>query len=108
MKKSNIFAAAVTGMMLASGAMAQEEKAAEGAKPESKPVAKASEGKKVKKAAGDPMKKVHCFGINECKGKAECEVKGAHGCQGANDCKGKGWITVAMKECTDKKGKIVD
>lgn len=103
MNKSTIFAAAVTGMMLASTSMADKHEK----KPEAKKGAK-PEAKKADAPAGDAMKKVHCFGINECKGKSECDVKDSHGCQGANDCKGKGWTTMTMKACTDGKGKIVD
>ncbi|MDZ4662686.1 MAG: hypothetical protein SGJ18_13820 [Pseudomonadota bacterium] len=107
MNKSNIFAAAVTGMMLASSAMAEHhEKKAEAGKG-TKPEAKKADAKSEKKS-GEAMKTVHCLGINDCKGKSECNVKGAHTCSGANDCKGKGWISVSMKECTDKKGKIVE
>jgi hypothetical protein len=31
-----------------------------------------------------------CRGLNECKGKGGCQVKGQHGCQGLNECKGLG------------------
>ena len=50
--------------------------------------------------------KVHCAGINACKGLGECAGDG-HGCAGANSCKGKGWIDVSAKECTEKKGTVV-
>ncbi|MFI5348935.1 MAG: hypothetical protein ACHQ2Z_05280 [Elusimicrobiota bacterium] len=57
-----------------------------------------------KKAAG----KVHCFGINSCKGKSECAVEGKSGCTGKNECKGQGWISVSSaKKCTAKKGTVV-
>lgn len=102
MKKSHIFAAAVTGMMFASTAIADHHEPKKGEKETKKGSAKADA------KSADSTKKVKCFGINECKGKSECDVKDAHGCAGANECKGKGWITVSLKDCTDKKGKVVN
>jgi hypothetical protein len=57
----------------------------------------------VKAAAGD---KVHCMGVNDCKGKGACK-SATSSCKGMNDCKGKGWIETTDKECTAKKGKVV-
>jgi hypothetical protein len=52
--------------------------------------------------------KVHCFGINSCKGKSECAVEGKSGCSGKNACKGQGWVSVASaKKCAAKKGTVV-
>jgi len=56
-----------------------------------------------KAAAGD---KVHCTGINECKGKGACKG-GKSSCKGMNDCKGKGWVETTEADCTAKKGKVV-
>jgi len=50
--------------------------------------------------------KVHCAGINACKGHGECAGDG-HGCAGGNSCKGKGWVDVSAKECTEKKGTVM-
>jgi hypothetical protein len=50
--------------------------------------------------------KVHCSGINSCKGKGACSGA-SNGCAGQNSCKGKGWIDVSAKECKDKKGTVV-
>ena len=114
--KNILIAAAISGMMFAANAeeSATSEKSEEKkpAKAEKKAVKKA-DGKATKKAddkavKADDGKKVHCMGINSCKGKSECAVDGAHGCSGANECKGKGWITVTMKECNEKKGKVVN
>jgi len=55
------------------------------------------------KAGGD---KVHCSGINSCKGTASC-AGGGHGCKGQNSCKGQGWVETSAKECADKGGKVV-
>lgn len=51
-------------------------------------------------------KKVHCFGINSCKGQSACK-SGNHGCKGLNSCKGQGFIDVSAKTCAAKKGKVV-
>lgn len=49
--------------------------------------------------------KVHCSGINECKGKSAC--KGAdHACKGSNSCKGKGVIETTEADCKAKGGKV--
>jgi hypothetical protein len=64
----------------------------------------------MKKAAGKKhgKDKVHCFGINSCKGKSECAVEGKSSCSGKNSCKGEGWVSVASaKKCTSKKGTVV-
>jgi hypothetical protein len=58
----------------------------------------------VKAAGGDA--KVHCMGINDCKGKGMCQ-SATTSCKGQNTCKGKGWVEATEKECTAKKGKVV-
>lgn len=55
--------------------------------------------------AGDA--KVHCLGVNSCKGTSECGVEGKHGCHGANACKGQGWTTLTKKDCLKQKGSVV-
>ena len=53
------------------------------------------------KAAG----KVHCQGVNSCKGKGGC--KGAdNSCKGQNGCKGKGWMEMSEKDCKAKGGTV--
>ena len=58
-----------------------------------------------------PMKKaeekVHCFGVNACKGKSECAVEGKSQCGGQNACKGMGWISLSKKSCMKKKGTVL-
>jgi uncharacterized membrane protein len=46
---------------------------------------------------------VHCYGVNECKGKGACGTAD-HTCHGQNACKGKGWINLSKEECTKKGG----
>ena len=61
-------------------------------------------------AAGAPLAasaadaKVHCQGVNSCKGKSACATA-TSGCSGQNSCKGKGWIEMTEKECKAKGGK---
>jgi uncharacterized membrane protein len=47
------------------------------------------------KAADD---KVHCYGINACKGTGDCSGKG-HQCAGLNVCNGQGHINLAKSLC---------
>jgi len=49
--------------------------------------------------------KVHCTGVNSCKGKSEC-AGADNSCHGQNSCKGKGWMSMTEKQCTDKGGKV--
>ncbi len=78
-------AAAVAGLFLAGKAMAQTPTGA--VKPEAKPA------------------KVHCEGVNECKGKGAC--KGAdNSCGGKNGCKGKGWVDMTQADCNAAKAKM--
>ena len=48
--------------------------------------------------------KVHCEGVNACKGKGGCH-SASNSCAGKNGCKGKGWMEMSEKECKDKGGK---
>jgi hypothetical protein len=50
--------------------------------------------------------KVHCQGVNSCKGKSACN-SATNGCAGQNSCKGKGWLSLSEKECKAKGGKVV-
>jgi hypothetical protein len=49
--------------------------------------------------------KVHCEGVNSCKGKGSCH-SASNACAGKNGCKGKGWMEMSEKECKDKGGKV--
>ena len=49
---------------------------------------------------------VKCMGINECKGKAECNGEG-HSCKGQNTCHGKGWVMASVDDCSAKHGTVV-
>jgi hypothetical protein len=61
-----------------------------------------STGKAV--AASD---KVHCYGINSCKGQADCKTT-THACKGQGSCKGQGFKGMAAAECLKDGGTIGD
>jgi len=48
--------------------------------------------------------KVHCAGVNSCKGTSECK-SAKNSCKGMNSCKGQGWTSMTKAECTDAKSK---
>jgi len=49
--------------------------------------------------------KVHCYGINSCKGKNDCKTA-KNSCKGKSACKGKGFLNVSSEEeCQEKGGK---
>lgn len=49
--------------------------------------------------------KVHCLGVNACKGKSDCATA-SNACKGQNACKGKGWVEMTAADCKAKGGKI--
>jgi uncharacterized membrane protein len=51
--------------------------------------------------------KVHCYGINSCKGTSDCKT-GAHECKGQNDCKGQGFKALTTKECSAAGGSTTE
>lgn len=59
-------------------------------------------------AKGKAQVKVHCSGINTCKGTSECKTAGNE-CKGMNTCKGIGYVSAkSAKACTDKGGAVVE
>ena len=51
--------------------------------------------------------KVHCTGVNECKGKGEC-ASASNSCAGSNSCKGKGVVMMSAEDCKAKGGKVTN
>ena len=52
--------------------------------------------------------KVHCLGVNSCKGKSDCMTP-KNTCAGMNACKGQGWVFKDIeKACLDEGGKVID
>jgi len=48
--------------------------------------------------------KVHCNGVNACKGQTACKTA-KNECKGQNACKGQGWTEMTQKECDAAKAK---
>jgi hypothetical protein len=54
-------------------------------------------------ASAKDSAKIHCEGVNACKGKGGC--KGAdNACKGQNGCKGKGFVEMTDAKCKAKGG----
>lgn len=60
-------------------------------------------GSAAQAAEGADADKVHCYGINKCKGTGDCSGKG-HQCAGHNKCAGKGHINLPKDVCLRIKG----
>ncbi|UPT74875.1 MAG: hypothetical protein M0D55_03950 [Elusimicrobiota bacterium] len=97
---AGLFLAAVSVPALAD----HHEKKAEGG--DASKAEKKGHAKHDKHGKKDKDAKVHCLGVNACKGTSECGVDGAHGCSGQNACKGKGWISLTKKDCKAQKGTV--
>lgn len=46
--------------------------------------------------------KVHCAGVNSCKGMSECK-SAKNSCKGMNSCKGTGWTAMSKADCAKAK-----
>ncbi|MBA2653928.1 MAG: hypothetical protein H0U71_02535 [Gammaproteobacteria bacterium] len=53
-------------------------------------------------------KPVKCYGVNSCRGKAQCGEKNKNSCAGQNSCKGKGWIYMSSEQCMKKGGQPIN
>lgn len=51
--------------------------------------------------------KVHCYGINSCKGTSDCKTA-KNDCKGLNDCKGQGFQVMTVKQCKAKGGSLTE
>jgi uncharacterized membrane protein len=49
-------------------------------------------------AKGEGGEKVHCYGVNKCKGVGDCSGAG-HSCKGHNECARKGFIEMDEETC---------
>ncbi len=50
---------------------------------------------------------VHCYGVNSCKGTADCKTT-QHDCKGMNSCKGEGFNALSADMCLKRGGTIGD
>jgi hypothetical protein len=56
----------------------------------------------VRAEGGAEAQKIHCEGVNACKGQSECK-SATNDCAGHNACKGKGWVSMTQEECDQAK-----
>ena len=49
--------------------------------------------------------KVHCYGVNTCKGTSDCKTA-KNECKGMNDCKGHGFKEMTAQQCTTAGGTL--
>ncbi len=49
--------------------------------------------------------KIHCVGVNACKGKSSCKTADS-ACKGHNSCKGAGFVSVTKDVCDQLGGKV--
>jgi uncharacterized membrane protein len=49
--------------------------------------------------------KIHCEGVNGCKGHSDCKTAKSD-CKGQNGCKGQGFVEMTAKECDAAKAKM--
>jgi hypothetical protein len=57
-------------------------------------------------AQPEKVAKVHCSGINACKGQSGCKTA-KNACAGQNGCKGEGYTELTAEECQAKGGKVL-
>ena len=48
--------------------------------------------------------KMHCSGVNSCKGQSACKSAN-NACKGQNSCKGKGFLEMSKADCDAAKAK---
>lgn len=56
-------------------------------------------------AKGDA--KIHCYGVNTCKGTSDCKTA-KNDCKGMNDCKGQGFKEMSVKQCSAAGGSTTE
>lgn len=53
---------------------------------------------------GSSEAKVHCFGVNKCKGHNDCKTD-KNACKGHSSCKGHGFIAMSKHACEEIGGR---
>ena len=51
--------------------------------------------------------KVHCGGVNSCKGTSDCKTA-TNDCKGQNACKGVGYKEMTAKACAEAGGEVLE
>ena len=49
--------------------------------------------------------KVHCFGVNKCKGHNDCKTA-TNACKGHASCKGQGFVSMSKHACEEIGGSV--
>lgn len=81
-----ILASAVAGLFVAGSAVAANADTYEG---------------------GAEAEKIHCEGVNGCKGQSDCSTA-TNDCKGLNACKGKGFVAMTQEECDAAKAEAAE
>ena len=55
--------------------------------------------------AAEEGAKVHCEGVNSCKGQSDC-ASAKNSCKGQNSCKGEGFKEMSAQECEKAKAEM--
>ncbi len=90
--KSGALIAVAAGALFAAGCKKDESKS--------------PSGEPTKASAGEKTAKVHCMGVNECKGQGGCKTA-ANECAGKNGCKGQGFGDMTEEACKEKGGTVM-
>jgi hypothetical protein len=99
---ATLFAAACTRTKDAPPSDKVEAKEAKEAKPAGQPAAAPAAGA----AQPEKVAKVHCGGVNACKGQSGC-MTAKNACAGQNGCKGQGYVELTAGECQAKGGQVL-
>jgi hypothetical protein len=59
----------------------------------------------VQTASAADEAKIHCEGVNSCKGTSACHTA-TNACKGQNECKGHGFLELTKAECDAAKAKM--
>lgn len=70
-------------------------------------IATTAPGTAFAKDAAKEGTKVHCYGINSCKGTSDCKTA-KNDCRGQNDCKGHGFKELTSKACAAAGGSLTE
>ena len=55
--------------------------------------------------AGGSDAKVHCYGVNKCKGHNDCKTD-KNACKGQASCKGQGFVSMSKHACEEIGGTV--
>lgn len=56
-------------------------------------------------AAHAEAAKIHCYGVNKCKGQNDCKTA-KNSCKGMSSCKGQGFLAMSKEECNKEGGSV--